>query len=72
MLIDMDEVKSKISKMDKDKLTEYGIITSMSELDRELKIAIYQEIEHRIDYIETFGDALAIDSEVNDFEDFKL
>jgi hypothetical protein len=72
MLVDMEKVKSKISKMDIDALNGYGIIISMSELERESKIAIYQEIEHRIDYLEKLGDAMALDSKVNDFGDFEL
>jgi hypothetical protein len=72
MLVDMEKVKDNISKMNRDSLNEYGIITSMSELARESKIAIYQEIEHRIDYLDTFGDAMACDSEIKDFGDLEL
>jgi hypothetical protein len=68
----MEKVKNKINKMDRDALNKYGTTISMSELTRESKIKIYQEIEHRIDHLETFGDAMTLDSEVNDFGDFEL
>jgi hypothetical protein len=72
MLVDMEKVKNNINKMDRDALNEYGIIISMSELTRESKIAIYQEIEHRIDYLEIFGDAMACNSEIKDIGDLEL
>jgi effector-binding domain-containing protein len=71
MIVDMEKVKSKISKMNGDALNKYGTTISMSELKRESKIAIYQEIEHRIDYLETFGDAMIVESEIKDMGDFE-
>jgi hypothetical protein len=58
--------------MRKDELLEYGITISTSELNRESKIAIYQEIDSRIDYLDSQSDAMVIDSEIESFSDFEL
>jgi hypothetical protein len=72
MIVDLDKVKDKVNGMNRDELSEYGVIISTSELTRELKIAIYQEIDSRIDYLEKLGDAMVIDSEIESFSDFEL
>jgi hypothetical protein len=72
MIVDLDKVKDKISSMSKDELLEYGITVSTSELNRESKIAIYQEIDSRIDYLDSIGDSMVIDSEIESFSDFEL
>jgi hypothetical protein len=72
MIVDLDKVKDRISSMGRDELLEYGITISTSELTRESKIAIYQEIDSRIDYLDSIGDSMVIDSEIESFSDFEL
>jgi hypothetical protein len=72
MIADLDKVKDRVNSMSKDELLEYGITVSTSELNRESKIAIYQEIDSRIDYLDSIGDAMVIDSEIESFSDFEL
>jgi hypothetical protein len=72
MIVDLDKVKDRVNSMSKDELLEYGIMISTSELNRESKIAIYQEIDSRIDYLDSIGDAMVIDSEIESFSDFEL
>jgi hypothetical protein len=72
MIVDLDKVKVKVNGMNIDELSEYGVIISTSELTRESKIAIYQEIDSRIDYLDSIGDAMVIDSEIESFSDFEL
>jgi hypothetical protein len=72
MIVDLDKVKVKVNGMNIDELSEYGVIISTSELTRESKIAIYQEIDSRIDYLEKIGDSMVIDSEIESFSDFEL
>lgn len=68
MLVDMEKVKDKINEMDSNQLSDYGITISMSELPRETKVAIYQEIEKRLDYLSTHSDFLACGSELREGE----
>jgi Na+/phosphate symporter len=72
MIVDLDKVKARVNSMSRDELSEYGVMISTSELNRESKIAIYQEIDSRIDYLEKIGDSMVIDSEIESFSDFEL